>query len=113
MFAAGNACVRGVTAASGGPVLPEEELGVGDGDLDLPLKLGMESRWPKFRTPATTRSRIRFFPDLLLLVLDIPEVLFPKSAQPTPVHLNGGATMGWLWWLCQLCKTHNTPPGYG
>ena len=71
MFTIDSACGYGFAPVSGCILLPGEELGADDGDLDFRLELGMERCWLMFRTFADAQSTILFLPDLPLLPLDI------------------------------------------
>ena len=78
MFVADCTGVPGVMAAAGYVPSLDGELGVGDSDLDLRLTLGIERCWPKLRILTDTRSRTRFFPDLLSSPSGIVQLLLCK-----------------------------------
>lgn len=87
VLAADSTCVHGAMAATTGGVFPpEEELGTGDSDLDLCLKLGAGRCCAKFRIRADARSSTLFLPDLLSSPSGIVQLLLGKFLRPPPVH---------------------------
>lgn len=107
VLAADSTCVHGAMAAAAGVVFPpEEELGTGDSDLDLCLKLGAGRCCPKFRIRADARSSTLFLPDLLSSPSGIVQLLLGKFLRLPPVHreMEEGYRAAWYCSGC-LCMT--------
>lgn len=79
--------------------LPDVELGVGDGDLDLLPKLGVRRCRPKFGI----RSRILFLPDLLSPPLDIVWLLLGKFWATTSTLKRSIDNEGVMWAIVVVC----------